>query len=313
LHRHRHVDEEIDWSNSNANASRKIPRRRRDFPVRRPFWARSKSKFEIDIEIEIGSHYIVHHSIMLRFSLTVLCLFAFLNVSKAFVIDFGYSKKNRRIRTVVHSSVKPENIKEIKTELKRLGVSYKDCFDKESLIQRYKEAQEGKIKTSETKEATTTTDAGPSSSSSSSFDRDAALRDLRAKRISELREECAKRRIRWGNFVEKEDMIQAIAASMEDSSAFSANLSPGVATSITGDQLKEELETPHSTPLLLDIYATWWYVFLCCFCRGCVPWLTSFVFLSQRTLSNVCWSVECRCRRTGFDCPSSQAGFRQVS
>ena len=169
-------------------------------------------------------------------------------------------------------------VKEIQAELKERNISYDDCFDKESLVQRLIDAREGIVKGTE--KSTTTTDnetkdtiktsPSPSSSSSSStstkatakrvdFDRDEKLQELRSMKVKELREECGKRRIRWSKFVEKEDYIQALLTAMESSAQFSVSgeMIPGQVTDLTAEQLEQELSQPSDAPLLLDIYALW--------------------------------------------------------
>lgn len=159
-------------------------------------------------------------------------------------------------------------VKEIQSALKEMGVSYTDCFDKESLAQRLKEAREGKA-TSSPAEATPATtpesepDSSPSSSPSPSpveFDRDAVLEELRGMRVKALRTECASRNIRWGNMIEKEDLVQALLKAREASSGFSSSgaLTPGEVGMLTDQELDQELNNSEgASPLLLDIYATW--------------------------------------------------------
>ena len=76
-------------------------------------------------------------------------------------------------------------------------------------------------------------------------------------RVAELRTECGNRNIRWANMVEKEDLVQALLKARESAASFSSNLVPGQVGSLTDAQLEQELATKSSTPLLLDVYATW--------------------------------------------------------
>jgi len=162
-------------------------------------------------------------------------------------------------------------VKEIKTELQERGVSFTDCFDKESLAVRLKEAREGNvvastIATPATADdvASTTSDPEPATATAVSnnnkepFDRDATLLEIRAMRVPELRGELGKRNIRWATMLEKEELVQALLSAREAASSFSANLTPGQVGALTDDQLEQELnESTSSTPLLLDVYATW--------------------------------------------------------
>jgi predicted HTH domain antitoxin len=161
-------------------------------------------------------------------------------------------------------------LREIQAELKDRGVSYADCFDRESLTQRLREARSGTVSSSSSASSSsaetvkTTPDAKTGSqsaertaSSSSSFDRQAVIEELRSMRVAELRTECGNRNIRWANMVEKEDLVQALLKARELAASFSPNLVPGQVGSLTEAQLEQELATKSSTPLLLDVYATW--------------------------------------------------------
>lgn len=193
-------------------------------------------------------------------------------------------------------------VKEIQAALKELQVGYSDCFDKESLVKRLQGARENppvvntkptaseNDSSSETKTKTTTSEGSSSSSSADTstataqkttktdFDTDAKLAELRAMRVRELREACAKRQIRWGQFIEKEDLVQALIKSMEASADFSLSggMTPGEVTDLTGEQLEQELSQRSEAPLLLDIYATW--CVLVVFLFGTIGLLVCFLF-----------------------------------
>ena len=177
---------------------------------------------------------------------------------------------------------------EIQAELKGMKISYADCFDKESLVKRLKDARAGLVqpptseegnekkeeveKTETDSTETMTEEAKRSSSSSSSssssgsrgtskFDREAVLSDLRSLRVKELRTRLSERSIRWAGLLEKEDLVRALADAMERASNFSPSgaLEPGKVADITDDQLAAEIKLAKGvgTPLLLDVYATW--------------------------------------------------------
>jgi thioredoxin len=158
-------------------------------------------------------------------------------------------------------STSPETMKlrDIQTELKSMGVPYGDCFDKESLTTRLREAREGKfdIKTHafipESTEVTSTPTTQPTN-----LDANSILEDLRSKTLKDLKIECSRRNLRYATFLEKEDFVQAIWKDMKSIEKFSVSgvLRPGVATEVTGEQLDQEL-TSDATPILLDVYATW--------------------------------------------------------
>ena len=94
-------------------------------------------------------------------------------------------------------------LREIQAELKDMGVSYSDCFDRDSLTRRLKEARRGEVATPKTEPQSKEKDTTSSPSAESTFDRDATLQELRSLRVKELRTELANRNIRWGNRMER--------------------------------------------------------------------------------------------------------------
>lgn len=180
------------------------------------------------------------------------------------------------------SDVKSLSVREIKAELKEGGIAFADCFDKESLLKRLQDFREGSITSSavnsssspsSSKEENTKTasTSGPSASSTqdheinknsaSSFaakeiDRDAMVQQIRSMRVKELREELARRRLRWAGMLEKEDLVQAVLAARLQAADFSVTglVSPGQVADLTEDQVKQELQ-PSGSLLLVDAYA----------------------------------------------------------
>lgn len=166
---------------------------------------------------------------------------------------------------------------EIRSKLDQLGIDYSDCFDKESLEQRLKDAKEVRPEqNSEFTDATTRMDEESSpkqwlaeddqlgdptapndpSSKESTFDEAAVLAEVRAMKVKELREELARRRIRWADLFEKEDLVRAVVNARKDAHDFSSNITPGIVADLTEQQVEEEVKGTN-TPLLLDVYATW--------------------------------------------------------
>ena len=166
---------------------------------------------------------------------------------------------------------------EIQAELKQRNVSYADCFDKESLQKRLKDARDGLVEPQPSEEAKKSeesatasgdnskeddTSSSPSSNSSSgTFDRDAVLAELRCLRVKELRTKLSERNLRWAGLLEKEDLVRALADALERASNFSPSgaLEPGKVADIDDEQLEAEIKRAKDvgTPLLLDVYATW--------------------------------------------------------
>lgn len=186
------------------------------------------------------------------------------------------SSSDQKDSTTNKNTTKPEpstmKIKDIKDELTQLHVSFVGCFDKESLVQRLEDARSGKVvaethesphKPSEANYSTSTpkpkAPATPSAKSNSSFDKEKALENLRSKTVKDLRTMCAQSGIRWSTFIEKEDYVRALLVVEEERGNFSPSgkLVAGKVVNITQDILEKELKGGASTPLLLDVYATW--------------------------------------------------------
>ena len=175
--------------------------------------------------------------------------------------------------TNILSSITDENIepsamriKAIKDELNSAGISFNDCFDKDSLVERLNDARSGKVtgtksrNTASASEPTSAKTNEAKSRSASTFDKEAVAGELRTKKVRELRTMCAQNNIRWANMIEKEELVQALVKYQEKVSEFSPSgkLAPGKVTVIDQDVLAKEVAPgAATTPLLLDVYATW--------------------------------------------------------
>ena len=190
-------------------------------------------------------------------------------------------------------------LREIRDELKEMNVSFDDCFDRESLVTRLREARDGSVEPLETlivesaaatvevsestdgeteaAEATNTED----SIDKDEFDREATLSELRELRIKELKVRLTELGIRWGTFIEKEDMVQAVLGALEHKFELARNFSrsgdimPSTVTDVDEATLLKELgwreedvkrgvitaaaesSSQVHPPILLDAYATW--------------------------------------------------------
>jgi len=203
---------------------------------------------------------------------------------------------------------KPMRVAEIKSELDDLGVSYVDCFDRESLFGRLLEARESKSKSSsndgdptadrvedmssedndgidsgdqccpnpivdESKSNPKSTESPSPTPTRPKFDQTETLTFLRSQRARELRTLCSEAGIRWGTIIEKEELVQLLLRHREAAASFSSSgtLAPGRVTDVDDKVLTMEINgavatddggegtdtVEVTTPLLVDVYATW--------------------------------------------------------
>ena len=130
-----------------------------------------------------------------------------------------------------------------------------DVFDKEELVERLYQLRSGELK------APAPAAPAPAPAPAPAVD---VLARCRGLSVLELRTELGSRGVSWADCLEKEELVQRLAGILEKEQAFcsSGRLKPGKVTKLTGQELSEELEDD-TTPLLLDVYATW--------CGPCSP------------------------------------------
>jgi thioredoxin len=185
----------------------------------------------------------------------------FLSTGVAFSPSAAWSQRSERtwLRSTT-PDIGTMKLRDIQAELKIMGVPFSDCFDKESLTSRLREARDGKYET--INDGSVPAESAPVSAAANppttQLDSDSILEDLRTGSLKDLKIECSRRNLRYATFLEKEDFVQAIWKDMKSIATFSVSgvLRPGVASEITGVQLDQEL-TSDTTPILLDVYATW--------------------------------------------------------
>lgn len=200
----------------------------------------------------------------MKATIALLCL------PLASVNAFGIGGRIRHLAKNVNPSVTttalhyagPEmetmKLRDIQAELKEMGVPFGDCFDKESLLCRLRDAREGKVAPSKSADKNDDDKKTSAPSTKPELDADSILADLRSQPLKELKLQCSRRNLRYATFLEKEDFVQAIWKDMKAVASFSVSgaLRPGKATDITGEQLDQEMSSD-DTPILLDVYATW--------------------------------------------------------
>lgn len=154
-------------------------------------------------------------------------------------------------------------VKQIKAELSELGISFQDCFDKESLVQRLQDARRSGHHPKQTRpEEEETVSSGEwnddtaGGGSAMNHRLSHIKEEYRKLRVSELRSMLGEQGIRWSNMIEKEDLVTALALRKLEIESFSVtqSLIPGKVNEVNGDTLSLELEKPSTPipPLLLD-------------------------------------------------------------
>eukprot|EP00804_Cyclotella_cryptica_P013820 CCRYP_020883-RA/>CCRYP_020883-RA protein AED:0.07 eAED:0.07 QI:183/1/1/1/0.5/0.33/3/83/332 len=242
-------------------------------------------------------------------SLALLVVISVSLLAAPSVEAFLFARSNTNFRLVRLSSASRNSqalddpatmrLREIQLELKQRNVSFADCFDRDSLTKRLLEAREGSpIQTPDEVSSTiaadqfTPTNETARTDSNGEFDRQAVLTELRNLKIKALREQLSQYNVRWGNMIEKEELVQALCKAKEERYMKSQNFSRsgevivGEVCDASEDVLLKELGWSDSdlkkgmitsppmndsaplfhAPILLDVYATW-----CGPCQFMVP------------------------------------------
>jgi len=149
----------------------------------------------------------------------------------------------------VRDEIQGLKAREIKKKLEAMGVNAGDAFEKDELILRYVEAKMQGVE-QESAESEGTEDATDKTAEISA--------ECRVLRVSELREQLGRRGIPWADAFEKDELVQRLTAALVKEAQYckSGRIKPGIVAHLTGSELEEELRDS-STPVLLDVYATW--------------------------------------------------------
>jgi len=186
----------------------------------------------------------------------------------------------------VRAEVEQLRAREIKQQLEAAGVSTADIFEKDDLADRLVQFRLGgdvggapaaaKDEPAESAGEVAAASAGGEGGEGGEVVVDAeTLERCRAMRVKELRTELGTRDIPWADAFEKEELVQRLArvfaneAASRASFCRSGRILPGAVAHLSGEELEEELQDG-STPLLLDVYATW-----CGPCQMMAPYFES--------------------------------------
>lgn len=161
----------------------------------------------------------------------------------------------------IRAEVQSMRAREIKQKLEALGVDAADAFEKSELVERLVRAQldgvqapQREAESGTVPEAAT---AGEEAADVGALDPE-ILATCRAMRVTDLRTQLGSRGIRWADAVDKEELVERLANVLATELSFSSSgrLRPGTVSKLNGAELTIELDQG-STPLLLDVYATW--------------------------------------------------------
>jgi len=155
------------------------------------------------------------------------------------------------VDTDVQEAVQKLRAREIKDELISLGVDVSDAFDKDELVARLVHHRMAGTKPAEPRGE----EGAPATSSTAAGD---FVGRCRAMSVAELRDQLGRRQIRWADLLDKEDLVERLAAVLAEEANFSKSgrFTPGQVVELSGSELEEEL-VDGSTPILLDVYAQW--------------------------------------------------------
>lgn len=148
----------------------------------------------------------------------------------------------------------------MKRELEESGMNVADVFEKDELAERLLDFRLRGAAT--TKETTSQSNRQSSSATDDVFSTETGAsmskERLRTMSVKELRTQLGERGIPWADALDKDELVSRLLEVVAKESAFSrtGKLRPGLVNQVTGAELEQELKG-HSTPLLLDVFATW--------------------------------------------------------
>lgn len=148
--------------------------------------------------------------------------------------------------------------REIKRELEVLRVNAADAFEKDELVERLVQARLNGVEPPSAEDSAEAEPASPEPAADATKASVDVLERCRSMRVSELRTELGTRGIAWADALDKDELVERLAAVLAQEASFSISgrIRPGAVAELTGSELDQEL-SGSSTPLLLDVFATW--------------------------------------------------------
>lgn len=160
----------------------------------------------------------------------------------------------------IRAEVDGMRARDMKRELEEAGMNVADLFEKDELAARLLDfrlrgaAAEKKAGSESNRQSS----SPPSDDSPTGMGLSMSKERLRTLSVKELRTQLGERGIPWADAFDKDELVSRLLEVVEQESAFSrtGKLRPGIVNQVTGAELEQELKG-HSTPLLLDVFATW--------------------------------------------------------
>ena len=198
-----------------------------------------------------------------------LLLAASLSCASGYVAVWPSAARSRASELVCSETPPPApadmRVKALKEELDQLQVAWRGvAFEKDELVSLLEQARAAAAEPAADTEPAVHADPAPepaveaSDQSAYAAAYDSALADALKLKTKELRTELAARSVGWADLFEKEELAARLAGLVAQSALFSRSgaLSPGEVSIVNAEQLRAEM-ADERTPLLVDVFATW--------------------------------------------------------